>query len=236
MGYVICSHKISGEIERNLIKRGVIPVKIRGFDKFGGICPLNYHPDMFCFNLEKNKWIFYDEIYEKNKNIIDKLNLDITTVKSPDSCGYPGDIKLNAAIFGDYLICNIKHTDEKIIEYANETGKNIIDVNQGYAKCSVCIVNENSIITSDISICKKALQNNIEVLLIDKGHINLEGYDYGFIGGCSGLITKNKLAFTGNIELHPDYENIKNFCGSREVEAVSLSNEKLYDYGSMFAL
>lgn len=234
MNYIICSHKISCEIEKNLVNLGVTPVKIRGFENFGETHPLNYHPDMFCFNLEKNKWIFYEEIYKKNKKITDKLNLDIIMAENPVSCEYPHDIGLNAAMFGDNLICNIERTNEKILDYAKQTKKNIIGVKQGYAKCSVCIVDESSIITSDESVYKKASQNNINVLLIQKGHINLDGYDCGFIGGCSGLINKNKLAFTGNIKLHPDYENIKSFCGGRGVEAVSLSKEKLYDYGSIF--
>ena len=234
MNNIICSSNIDGEIEQNLLKLGVIPVKLRGFDRFGKFHPLCYHPDMLCFNLDGNKWIFYDEIYKINKNAIDKLNLDITIAENPKSCEYPYDVGLNAATAGNNIICNIKYTNKKILEYAEQTGKNIIDVKQGYAKCSVCIVGENAVITSDASVYKKAVQNNIGVLLTEKGHINLDGYAYGFIGGCSGLISKNKLAFTGNIKLHPDYCGIKNFCEGRGVEVISLSHNKLYDYGSLF--
>ena len=233
MNYIIFASDIDGEIQANLIKLGVTPVKLRGFERFGKTCPLSYHPDMFCFNLEGNKWIFYEEIYEINKNIIDKLNLDIITAENPVSCEYPFDVGLNAAMFGVHLICNVRHTNQKIIEYANQTGKNIIDVKQGYAKCSVCVAGENSIITSDGAIYKKAVSNNIDALLIESGHINLDGYNHGFIGGCSGLISKNKLVFTGNIELHPNYSDIKRFCWGRGVETVSLSQKKLYDYGSL---
>ena len=236
MNYIICSHKITEEIEQNLIKFGVIPVKLFGIKKFGEIHPIYYHPDMFCFKLEDNKWIFYEEVNNINQNIIDKLNLEIIIAKNPISCEYPNDVGLNAAMFGNNLICNVKHTNQKMIEYAKKTNKNIIDVKQGYAKCSICIIDENSIITSDDSIYKKAVQNNIDVLLIEKGQIDLNGYDYGFIGGCSGLIDKNKFAFTGNIKLHPDYENIKKFCDNRGVEIISLSDQKLYDYGSLFKL
>ena len=233
MNYTICSHKITDKIEENLIKFGVIPVKLRGIEKFGETHPLSYHPDMFCFKLENNKWIFYEGVYKTNKNIIDKLNLYITIIDNPKSCDYPNDISLNAAMLGNYLICNIKYTSEKILEYAKKSNKKIINAKQGYAKCSVCIVDENSIITSDKSIYKKALQNNINALLIEKGHIDLNGYNYGFIGGCSGLIDRNKLAFTGDIILHPNYRDIKKFCDDRGVEIISLSKKKLYDYGSL---
>ena len=236
MKNIICSHKLSKEIEKNLINLGVNPVKLCGIDNFGEIHPINYHPDMFCFKLDENKWIFYDEIYKINKNIIDKLNLEIITTKNPTSYEYPNDIGLNAAMFGDYLICNIKYTDGKILNNAKIKNKKIIDVKQGYAKCSVCIVDENSIITSDESVYIKAKENNINVLLIENGHIDLDGYNYGFIGGCSGLTEKNKLVFTGDIALHPGYTNIKNFCESRGVEIISLSDKKLYDYGSLLCL
>jgi len=232
MDYIICSYKITDEIENNLLKLGVTPVKLRGFDKFGDVHPLNYHPDMLCCKLTKNKWVFYEEIYRINKNIIDKLNLDIITVENPISCEYPEEIGLNAAVFGGYIICNAKHTNEEILKNANK----IIDVKQGYAKCSVCVAGERALITSDISIYNAAIKNNIDVLLIKQGNIDLNGYNYGFIGGCSGLIDKNKLAFTGNIALHPDYKAIKKFCESRGTEVVSLSNEKLYDYGGMFVI
>ena len=233
MNYVICAHNISGEIEDNLAKLGAVPVKLRGFDKFGEFHPLSYHPDMLCFNLEKNKWIFYEGIYAINKKAIDRLNIDAITVKDPESGVYPRDVRLNAAMFGINLMCNIKYTEKKILEYAEKSGRNIIGVKQGYTKCSVCTVDENSIITSDASIYGEAKKNKIGALLISEGHIGLNGYGHGFIGGCSGLISKSKLAFTGNIKLHPDYENIKEFCRGRGVEIFSMSEGDLYDYGSI---
>jgi len=233
MNYAVCSCEISAEIENNLSKLGVLPVKLRGFDKFGKFHPLSYHPDMLCFKAEKNKWIFYEEIYKKNSETIDKLNIGIITEKDPESCEYPNDIALNAAMFGDYLICNTQYTSKKILEYAKNSGKKIIGVKQGYAKCSVCVTGKNSIITSDRSVCREAQKNGIEVLFISKGHIGLNGYNYGFIGGASGLIDEHTLVFTGNIRLHPDYYNIKNFCENRDVEIISISKENLYDYGSI---
>ncbi|MCL1858355.1 MAG: hypothetical protein FWF92_03895 [Oscillospiraceae bacterium] len=236
MKNIICSYKIDDEIEKNLINLSINPVKLRGFEKLNKSNPLNYHPDMLCFNLDKNKWIFYEKIYKINKSIIDKLNFEIIIADNPKLYQYPYDIGLNAVMFGDYLIGNVKYINKNILEYAKKTNKKIIDVKQGYTKCSVCIVDENSIITSDESIYKKAIENNINVLLIKKGHIDLDSYEYGFIGGCSGLIDKNKLVFTGDITLHPNYKDIKSFCDNRKVEIISLSKKKLYDYGSLLCI
>ena len=226
--HIFCSRGIDAEIEQNLSKLGAVPVKLCGLEKYGNH-PLGCHPDMLCFNLCENKWIFYKTAYMANKDAIDGLNLEIVIEKDPSSCRYPEDVGLCAAAVGDNLICSAKYTNEKILK----SKKNIIDVRQGYAKCSVCVVDENAIITSDAGICKKALQSGIDALLIEPGHIGLDGYGYGFIGGCSGLICKNTLAFTGNIGLHPNYWDIKKFCENRGVGIISLSEKRLYDYGSL---
>ena len=63
--------------------------------------------------------------------------------------------------------------------------------------------------------------------------IQLDGYDYGFIGGCCGFIDKNTLVFSGNVKLHKNYEDIKAFAGNYKVDVVSLSNEMLYDIGGI---
>ena len=212
------------EIEENLIKLDLTPVKLRGIDKFGEFHPLNYHPDMFCYNLKDNTWIFYESAYQNNKNLLDNLILNIIIQSDPISGEYPDYIGLNCARVGDYLICAKKYANQKIIEAA----ENIIDVKQGYARCSICIAGD-SIITADQNIYKNFPGDK---LLIKPGYIDLYGYDYGFIGGCSGFF-ENKLLFTGDIKLHPDYIKIKDFCDNKNIEIISLSNNKLRDYGAL---
>jgi hypothetical protein len=225
MKYVICSYKITKEIENNLLKLGLTPLKLRGVDRFGEEHPLNYHPDMFCFHLKDNTWIFYEGAYKNNQEILDKLNLEIIIENDPVSGNYPDYIGLNCAEAGKSLICAKKHANKKILEYA----ENIIDVKQGYARCSVCILGE-AIITADKNICKNFTGDK---LLIKAGSIDLFGYDYGFIGGCSGFFA-HKLLFTGDIESHPDFLRIKDFCENNKTEIISLSREKLRDYGGLF--
>jgi len=73
-------------------------------------------------------------------------------------------------------------------------------------------------------------------LLIEKGHIDLFELNYGFIGGCSFLLSNNELAFLGNIKKHPDYDKILNFVKSKNKKLISLSNDKLIDLGSVIQL
>ena len=227
--HLFCSCDIDNEIEANLERLNISPVKLSGLDIFD--TPVRNHPDMLCHHVGGSSWIFYRSVYENNKRAIDELSLDIILADAPQSGKYPANIALNAACVGRYIICAEKHTEGLIA--ANSRFRTLLNVKQGYAKCSVCIVDENSIITSDVSIYNICVKNAIDALLIRPGHIDLQGYDYGFIGGCSGLIGVKLLAFTGDIKQHPDYENIKKFCDDRVVEIISLSQKKLYDYGSL---
>ena len=228
--HLFCSCDIDREIEENLERLDILPVKLRGLDIFA--TPVRNHPDMLCHHVGGSSWIFYKSVYENNKRAIDELSLEIILADDPQSGKYPANIALNAACIGRYIICTEKYT-ESLIAANSQCKHKILNVKQGYAKCSVCIVDENSIITSDVSIYNICVKNAIDVLLIRPGYINLQGYDYGFIGGCAGLIDVKSLAFTGDIKQHPDYENIKNFCDDRAVEIISLSQKKLYDYGSL---
>ena len=227
MKRIICSRKITREIEANIINLGLTPVKLRGIDSFGEFHPLNYHPDMFCYNLRGNNWIFYESAYINNKDVLENLGLDIFIEPDPVFGEYPHYICLNCAKVGASIICAEKYANAKILESA----ENIIGVNQGYARCSVCIAGE-SIITADKNIYKNFPGNK---LLIEPGHIDLFSYNYGFIGGCSGYFD-NKLLFTGDIKAHPDYLKIKKFCENINIDIISLSREKLRDYGGLFIL
>ena len=77
------------------------------------------------------------------------------------------------------------------------------------------------------------LQNKIDVLQISAGDIELDGYAYGFIGGCCGFIDKSTLAFSGNISLHRDFADIRDFAGNYHIKLHSLTNGKLYDIGGI---
>ncbi|MDB8792035.1 hypothetical protein PN398_15030, partial [Romboutsia sp. 1001216sp1] len=154
----------------------------------------------------------------------------------PIESKYPNNIQYNVCLFGKYAIHNFDYTDKNILKYIKENNLTMINVNQGYTKCSVCIVDENSIITSDEGIYKEVIKHNIDCLLISKGNIDLFNMNYGFIGGCSGLISHKELAFYGNIKLHPDYDKIYDFVKSKNKEIISLSDEKLLDLGSLIPI
>lgn len=155
----------------------------------------------------------------------------IDDVKSP----YPNDCLLNFADIGDYIICNKTILTENVVEFLPD--KKIIDVKQGYSKCSVCICKHNTIITDDISIYNTVSQyDDIKSLLVEKGSVNILKYDYGFIGGCCGLVDKNVLLFNGDITSHSDFDKIKNFLYDNEVKYIDIKGKPLTDIGSIIPI
>ena len=101
---------------------------------------------------------------------------------------YPRDVIYNACSTGKFFIHNLKYTDPALLTKADELGLIKVDVPQGYARCSTCVVNANSIITYDRGIAKAARAAGLDVLEIAPGHVELPGYDTGFIGGTGGLV------------------------------------------------
>jgi len=197
--------------------------------------PVASHADMLCHHLGGNEILLSKSSKDLQEDLFN-LGFNAKIISKELSEQYPSDIALNCARVGKKLICNSNYASPEILDYCNKNNIEIIDVPQGYAKCSVCIVNENAIITEDTSIKIKCEQKGIDVLLVKKGHVTLQGFDYGFIGGCSALISANKLAFFGNIELHPDYKNIKSFLNNYNIVPISISNIKLTDIGGIIPL
>ena len=197
---------------------------------------IKFHPDICVCNLGEGNIVVAPNVHEY---YFDKLNpLGFNVIKGSSYVGkkYPNNIQYNVTIFGRFAIHNFNYTDEQILHYINKENLVKINIKQGYSKCSICIVDENSIITSDKGIYKAANKYGIDCLLISNDNIRLFELDYGFIGGCTGLISKNKIAFLGNVKKHPDYERIKNFIKSKNKEIVSLSKEQLLDLGSIIPL
>lgn len=140
------------------------------------------------------------------------------------------DAALNSCAVGEYWIC-CKKTAALI-----PAGKTVIPVRQRYTRCSVCIVDERGIITADRGIAKAVEGRSIDCLLIEPGHIRLDGFPYGFIGGASFKIAPDQLVFTGSLAQHPDGEKINSFLAARGIRPILLTEEPVFDIGSAVLL
>ena len=188
------------------------------------------HADMMIHHLGGGDFVTANEAYGYFKKVLPDVNL--IRGKNCLRSDYPHDILYNTAAFGRFAVCNKKFTAAEILERYSE----IIDVKQGYAKCSICIVNDNAIITADRKIAQICGKNGIDVLKIEEGYIELKGMNYGFFGGASGLIDKNILALNGELKTHKNADDIKAFCKNYQVEILELKGGVITDIGSILPI
>ncbi len=202
--------------------------KIRKNGKLEPFCA--NHADILTYHLGNGDFIA--DVTSENE--LNNCNIcETVKVSSP----YPNDCLLNAADIGDFLICNSKITHKTILEAAKKRNKRLIHVNQGYAKCSVCIIKRNTFITDDESIYKECSKvNGISVLLVSKGSVVLEGQNYGFLGGASGLLGENRLFFNGDLSFHKDFLAIEQFLSYHNVKYLNIKNKPLTDVGSIIPI
>lgn len=189
-----------------------------------------FHADMSIFHGGSDELF----ITESNAEIVDIMHKYTDNIHIIEKCRpeYPNDVRTNACLIGDLLLCNEKGTSKRIIEFADSRGRRIVFVNQGYVKCSVCVLNENTIITDDKSIERAANSNGLNVLRYDGNDVVLKGYDRGFIGGTCGKISRDEIVFTGRFKT----DKIERFANDAGIKVKYLSDGAPYDVGSIIPI
>ncbi len=195
------------------------------------------HADMQCLAVDNKVYVLNtcNKLYNKIKD----TGCNVAYTADYIDGSYPNNVKLNAKIIGNKIICKTDSMDSELKRYLKQNNYEFIDVNQGYAACSCVKVSKNSIITADNSIYNALKNTEIEVLKINEGHIKLYGAEkdtYGFIGGASVSLDENNLLFFGDIRKHPDYDLIKSFCYKRDVNVHYIKSLMLTDIGSAVLL
>lgn len=197
---------------------------------------INGHVDIQVHILDKKNKVI---LINKNMPINFKetlLNYKINFVESHSNLKeeYPFNIGLNAFSLNNYFIHNLKYTDKNLLSF--QKNKILINVKQGYTKCSCLPINENAFITNDKGLYKALANYNFDILYLPPGDIILDGFDYGFIGGTGGLIDNNTIAFFGHLDFYKYGKEVKDFLNKYNIKAIYLKNGKLTDRGSLFAL
>lgn len=248
MSFVEIPNLPTAGVTAALIGAGAGKSAVRGLESLGveaivlPPCPLfappvAAHPDMMFCHLGGEKLVYHACADGSVLRRLEEIGFVLIESVSPPGRDYPRDIGLNAARVGNFLICNARFADRAVISYCEQNDLHILSVKQGYAKCSVCVVDERSIVTADAGISAAAKGAGLDVLLINPGFIGLEGYGAGFIGGCCGKLSADTLYFCGDITRHPDYAAVRRFLSERGVEAVAVPGSgELCDIGSIIPL
>jgi hypothetical protein len=171
--------------------------------------------------------------------MLKKSEYNIVRGKEQIEMHYPDDIKYNVAIIGNYAVHNFKYTDKKVLKLLQEGGYELIDVEQGYTNCSIAVIDDTSVITTDKKIAERLRANNLSVLLLDyTPDIKLldEHGRYssmqGFIGGAIGKVDNNIIIF-GDLEKIDKDGQIRKFITDRHLTIVEFNGLDVIDYGGI---
>lgn len=200
---------------------------------------LAYHSDLSVFF--PGEHIIFLAKYLKGTKFEEKVRnsgLKIHFFSEEQHSIYPNDVQLNAKILNNIVFLNKNTISKDVFNFfkikQNTQKKQIIHVNQGYSACCILCC-KNSIITSDDGIYKAAQENNIHVLKISAGNIQLKGYDHGFIGG-SAFEFENTVYFTGVLSQHPDQKKIEEIISSQQMTIKYLTEKPIFDIGGVVLL
>ncbi|NTV90069.1 MAG: hypothetical protein HGA22_06875 [Clostridiales bacterium] len=195
------------------------------------------HPDMLLHHLGGNRIVFAPGTDEITLDGLRSLGFGLIAGEAELKPEYPADIAYNVARIGGLYFHNLKYTDPVLKRELERQGIEPVNVSQGYSKCSVCIVDDSSIITADRGIADAASKKGLGVLLLESSQdIILPGLKYGFIGGCSGLAGESTLAFFGEAGKLEEYDRIKAFISQRGVMDISLGKGPVTDFGSLLPI
>ncbi len=195
--------------------------------------PIASHPDMLMFK-HHDRIIANTDYCEKNPYIFSDIreysqNTEMTFTDEAFGEKYPFDAIFNVLTVGRYAFLKADTASAAVKDYLLCKGLEIINVNQGYPACTVLAFG-NSAITADRGMAKAMSQCGIDVTLIDNGAIMLPPYEYGFIGGASGVFG-DKIYFIGNIDAHPNADIIKEAILREGYTPISLCDSPLFDGG-----
>ena len=204
---------------------------------------ISAHPDIFFFQT-KDGLVYAPNAPKRIIKELKKRKIKLIEGKKEVGKKYPETVPYNAVGIGDTLIHNLKHTDSTILSLY----ENHIHVNQGYTRCNLVALNENSFITSmeDYKLedaktqrCKDAesefrvQSSEFRVLYIDPKQIKLEGHDNGFFPGCCG-VWKNNLIVCGSTKYLKEKAELDKFLKDNDFNLIELYDGELVDVGSIF--
>lgn len=193
-----------------------------------------YHPDIMLHHIGGEVFVYAPNTPVKLLCQLQQRGFELIKGHTPLGNKYPGTIAYNVARVGNAALHNMKYTDPVVRELLASKGIKFIHTNQGYSKCLTCIVDSNSIITSDSDIHRKVCSEGLDSLLIEPDEsIRLEPFAMGFFGGATGLIGKNKLAVAGDLRFHKNYQKIMEYLSLKRVDVVMLNDERLIDIGTI---
>ena len=221
---------------RRLMQYGFMPVLMPPSARLSE--PLSSHPDMLICRIgdELVSTSDYLEASEAEMSVIyDNTHMRMHFTSDIHGTSYPDDVILNALVMGKSIYAREASLSIYLKELADSRGYTVINSNQGYPACTVMKLSDEAAITADRGMYALLSENGIRTYLIEQGGIELPPYEYGFIGGASGVYS-GCAYFIGNAEKHPSYDIIKEALDKEGLRPVMLGDFPLSDLGGILFL
>ena len=236
MEYILIDPRMRN-VEKNTLK--YLGYELVPIQRSNNVYPeISSHVDIFTTKIGDTLVVEKSQ-FEDLTFMLKKSEYNIVRGKEQIEMHYPDDIKYNVAIIGNYAVHNFKYTDKKVLKLLQEGGYELIDVEQGYTNCSIAVIDDTSVITTDKKIAERLRANNLSVLLLDyTPDIKLldEHGRYssmqGFIGGAIGKVDNNIIIF-GDLEKIDRDGKIRNFITERHLQIIEFNGLDVIDYGGI---
>lgn len=236
MEYILIDPRMRN-VEKNTLK--YLGYELVPIQRSNNVYPeISSHVDIFTTKIGDTLVVEKSQ-FEDLTFMLKKSEYNIVRGKEQIEMHYPDDIKYNVAIIGNYAVHNFKYTDKKVLKLLQEGGYELIDVEQGYTNCSIAVIDDTSVITTDKKIAERLRANNLSVLLLDyTPDIKLldEHGRYssmqGFIGGAIGKVDNNIIIF-GDLEKIDKDGQIRKFITDRHLTIVEFNGLDVIDYGGI---
>ncbi len=187
------------------------------------------HPDIFMFQ-DANNLILAPNTPNELINFLDKKSVNYSFGTHPVEKNLDTSVLYNCLCTSNYFFCKKGKPDISIQNWCSS--KQLINIPQSYARCSMFAI-ENNIITSDCGIVKALKKAQIDFFYFDPSKITIKDHKNGFIGGTMGA-TGNTLFFLGNILKHTNGKALETYITALGKEISCLGNDYLYDGGGIF--
>lgn len=232
--YAIIDYRANESLFKIIKKFDLIPIKtIKCDDLQEQVCG---HPDMVLHPIDNKTIVVAPNVYNYYENVFENSGIKVIKGGKTLSRNYPNDIAYNVARIRNYAIHNIKYTDEILKYYLQKSDISFIHVNQGYTKCSTACVSNDRAVTSDITIYNTVKSLGIDCLYFNPKNVYLEGFEYGFAGGCMGLINSKTFLLTGKIIDSREKELLYRFIEDTGLEIIEGSDNVLTDFGTIIVI
>jgi len=190
------------------------------------------HPDIFLCKVN-DTLIASPNIPESYKIKIASSGIKMKTGSKGVGMKYPDSAVYNAVVDENLIIHNQIYTDQAIRDATEHMLK--ISVNQGYTRCNLLALGNNTFITSDIGIYYALKKHDLLVLYVIPENIILPGFNSGFFGGACGIFD-DRVIINGNLDYYPDGKKVRIFLKKLKLKTVELYKGPLFDGGSILIL